>query len=312
MKPLKKFTQYYTDDKNKWEYWEAHRKCILSIIKDRIIDVQGNCDNVAIFGAGHCNDLDLFELSKLYNEILLLDKNTQHMEDGIKSQNLNKNSNSKISIIGGIDFCGITPTFYDDLERLLKDGVKYKNIQKFIRKEANNLSKPSLPLNHRNNFSTVISTAVHSQICIKAVALLGEYIDNYSRKEVLKLNDEIGYLYSKAVKIYNDLIISLANDSGSILFILDHSEISDISKNLKLLPILEQNLNEGKLTDNLVITQNCRVRGSIDCTKDIEKRKKNKAFVEDEEFIHQWLWRFENKKYYLVYAYTIKKGRLIS
>lgn len=301
------------DQNDRWNYWSAHRQALSNIIKEKIIKSHKNSDNIAIFGAGQCNDLDLKSMLLDFKEVYLFDKNKNDIELGIEQQKLSIEQRNKVTIIGDFDFTGISNTFYDELENLLSMKARYKKIVKFIRDEASNLKGPEELEHLTNKFSAVVSSTVHSQLCIDSIKLLNKYCLDYETNSVNKIYDEIRYLYLSAVKIYNDLCLSVIKPDGTLMMAFDLIEVSRIRGSLHLFPIIQVAISKGNPAPIMSLANDYGITGSVEGHKDILLRvDDNLSDGSIEDLVNQkklfnnfWLWHYFDEMIYYVSALTI-------
>lgn len=298
------------DEREKLKYWENHREVTINLILERIKVLENNNGNMAIFGAGRCNDFDIKEILKHTEILYLLDKNKSHIEEGLANQELTENEIKRVKVIDQFDFTGIDNDFYIKVEEMFKQNCKLKNIVKFIRETANKLDTTNLLLKYKESFSIVVSSGVHSQLFCGIMELFEKYIKNYTQKEILNINQEINYLYSSGVIQYNNLLLNVLNSSGEIIYLLDLIEICEEKGTLNLLPMIEKSIKEG---DPEIVNKlsNFLVMGSLQANEDILKRlnhEKLSEFRKTKKYKHKfWIWKFLNDRAYYINAYAINK-----
>lgn len=298
------------NEREKLKYWETHREITTNFIVDRLKVLDNNNGNMAIFGAGRCNDFDIKEILKHTGVLYLLDKNKSHIEEGLANQKLTENEIKRVKVIDEFDFTGIDNDFYVKLEEMFKQNCKLKNIVKLIRETANKLETTNLLQEFKEFFSVVVSSGVHSQLFCKVIEIFDKYLENYTSKEVVKFNEEINYLYSNGVIQYNNLLLNVLNLDGELICLLDLIEICEERGTLKFLPMIEKSIRKGdstitnKLSDFLVT-------GSAHANKDILERLNHEKFSElskNQKYKHKfWIWNFLNDKAYYINAYAINK-----
>lgn len=97
--------------------WKSYRKQLTHYITE---NTQSK-ENIAILGAGRCNDIDLKSLVTHFKEVILLDKDEEGMKEGICNQGLIKAGNLKIK---KVDFLGITDDDYRRFANKLIEAVR--------------------------------------------------------------------------------------------------------------------------------------------------------------------------------------------
>ncbi len=292
-----------------WKDWESHRNMLMKLVNDNVIKIHNNYDNIAIFGAGECDDIDLRFLASRFNEVYLIDKDIQAMESGKINQQLTDLESNKITIVGGFDFAGISKQFYMELEEMLSENQPLETIISYIRNEANMLEMPNELDGLKNKFSAVLSVAVHSQICNRNYVIFNKYYERYNKKELKEIEEELKYLYTQAVKIYNNLLLHVAKADASLLLGLDMIEISEEAGTLEYLPVIAKEIADGDITAITNFAVNYGVLGSLEGQNDINSRidfRSFKEYLSDKKIIQNfWVWNFDSQRAYMIYAYTV-------
>lgn len=301
-----------TNGSEKWEYrkyWKSHRNMLMKLVNDEVIGIHNNNDSIAIFGAGECDDIDLRFLTSRFNEVYLIDKDIQAMENGKTNQQLTDSENSKITIVGGFDFAGVSKQFYVELEELLSKNQSLEMIISFIRNEANMLEMPNDLDGLKNKFTAVLSAAVHSQICNGNYVIFNKYYERYNKDQMKEIEDALKYLYTQAVKMYNNLLLHVAKVDASLLLALDIIEISETAGTLEYLPAIAKGIANGDITAITNLVEQHGVLGSVEGQNDIRGRIDLRNFNEynNEKKIMRnfWIWNFDSQLAYMMDAYTI-------
>lgn len=301
-----------TNGSEKWGYWkpwESHRASLMKLVKDEVIGLHNNDDNIAIFGAGECDDIDLKFLTNRFNEVYLIDMDIQAMENGKINQQLTDLENSKITLSGGFDFSGVSKQFYVELEELLRKNKPLETIISFVRNEANMLKMPNDLDDLKSKFSAVLSAAVHSQICSENYTVFGKYYERYNKQEMKEIEDELKHLYTQAVKIYNNLLLHVAKADASILLGFDMIEISENAGTLEYLPVIMKGIADSDVTAIADLIEQHGVLGSVEGQNDINARidfMNLKEYLNEKKIIRNyWIWNFDSQRAYMMYACTI-------
>lgn len=297
---LKEYNQ--EDREERWELWESHRETVKELQEKNMFSIDRNMDSAIVLGAGGCDDIDLNYLCGKVSKLTLSDIDLESMKNGVEKQNLSQEDYEKIEFIGDIDFTGLEDTdFYSELEKLLVEGQKPKQILKLIMKSIK-LIEDEKSLN-QNTYSLVVSGAVHSQLTTVAVGLLDKYSDKYSKKDHKKIHKDLIYMDDIIALKYNDLIMSLAKEDGIIFSWFDLKEFSERLGNHGDIEEVDKYCKEGDSQKVIeLVTENKFVgfRGYIDLNKRaLEKEPKVKSRV------NFWMWQKSVTKSYLVFSITI-------
>jgi cellobiose-specific phosphotransferase system component IIB len=202
--------------------WESHRRNICNLI-DRIAEPSEQDDqpqNVIIFGAGRCDDLDFSFLDKRFNQIVLADIDSRTVEGAVE-----RLPQEKI-LIKAFDFSGLEQVnYYQNIKALIRDG-NVKKLVRYIRKAALDLKVQQWP---EDKYTVVLSTAVYSQLCyIPSLLILAPYVETFSKKQVEEIKEEIVYLTQIVIANYNRLLTSVCKNRGGIVSVSDVIDLSII------------------------------------------------------------------------------------
>jgi hypothetical protein len=196
-----------------------------------------------------------------------------------------------------------------ELEELLRKNQSLKTIISYIRYEANMLKMPNDLDGLKSKFSAVLSAAVHSQICSENYTVFGKYYERYNKQEMKEIEDELKYLYTQAVKTYNNLLLHVAKADASLLLGFDMIEISENAGTLEYLPVITKGIANGDVAaiENIAVQHG--VLGSVEGQNDINERidfinlKEN--LNEKKMIRNYWVWNFDSQRAYVIYACTI-------
>jgi hypothetical protein len=292
-----------------WAYWESHRNMLMELVHDKAIGIHNNHDKIAIFGAGECDDIDLKFLTSRFNEVYIIDKDIQAMENGRMNQQLTDLENSKIILVGGFDFAGVSKKFYMELEELFRKNKPLITIISYIRNEANKLEMPKDLDSLKNKFLVVLSAAVHSQLCNGIYEIFNRCHERYNKKEIKEIEEALQYLYSKAVIVYNDLLLHVGKADASLLIALDLIEISEAAGTLEYLPAITKGVADTDIAAIADLTAKHGVLGSVEGQDDIISRidfRNFKEYINEKKIIQNfWLWSFDSETTYMMHVYTM-------
>ena len=292
-----------------WKYWESHRDMLMKLVNDNVIGIHNNDDDIAIFGAGECDDIDLKFLTSHFNEIYLIDKDIQAMENGKINQQLTDIENNKITIVGGFDFAGVSKQFYSELEEMLGKNQPLETIIKFIKNEANRLKMPNDLDGLKNKFSAVLSAAVHSQLCSDHYAVFSKYYERFNKMELEEIEKALKNLYTQAVKTYNNLLLHVAKTDASLILALDMIEISEKAGTLEFLPVIAKGIAKVDMTAITNLVEQHGVLGSVEGQSDMNSRidfRNFKEYLNEKKIIQDyWIWNFDSQMAYMMRAYII-------
>lgn len=275
--------------------WSEYREKITNKIFQELKNENGS---LIIFGAGECNDLDLKKFEERFNKITLVDFNLKSLDKAIENYELR---DSKKINIKNCDFLGVTGEVYEKYEKMLIDKQPIKKIIKFLRDEANKIFKSEISFKIQKH-EVGICLGVHSQLTIIFEGILAHYSDYYNQNELKKVHQEIEYMNTKVVKRLNDYILDNITSKAFLGF--DIMEISEIRKNINLIPLIIDYSLEGKFEKlNNEIVNNYLVTGASQGNQDIIERISKKKI--NMICYNTIIWPFNKQKYYLLYLYTV-------
>ncbi len=180
--------------------WQTYRESLTSYIMKQL----PNESEVALWGAGRCNDLDLEVLAKKCESIWLIDKNEEAMRNALKQYGLEENKKIKIKVY---DFTGIKEQVYKDYADILVSEVRKKGLQTNIEELANRaisiLDEVADCLKHNPiDISQIccdytVMIGVHSQLIMmfdwiwQVILQTLEREEERVRQRVIALNEEV-------------------------------------------------------------------------------------------------------------------------
>ncbi|MEG0297637.1 MAG: hypothetical protein RR620_13035 [Clostridium sp.] len=277
--------------------WTEYRKAITNKMLEELDDEN---KSLIIFGAGECNDIDLKRFNKKFNKITLIDFNEIALQGAIEKHKLQNEQGIEFK---KIDFLGVSNATYEEYEEMLINKTPIKKIVKFLRGEANKLLESKIDLNLQKH-EVAICLGVHSQITITFVGVLANYLNNYDKKEIKKVYEEIEYMNTKVAKRLNDCI--LENITSKAIMGFDIMEISKDLGTAILIPSIMDYCSRRDFNNlyDKIVSKNL-ISGASNGNRDIAVR-----MLENEiniECFNTIFWPFNINKCYLLYLYTISK-----
>ena len=197
---------------NAFDEWRTYRKNLTEFI----LSNTSKNKNIAIFGSGRCNDLDLNILVKEYSTIYLYDKDLTAVNEGIKKYELI--GNNKIKVVES-DFLGITEKDYrqfaDQLFRFVKSHSNIYEIVEFVFKKIRVLyDKANLHTVDFGNkiFDNSVIIGVHSQLNSMIEWIWTSILQVINKTDCRVLN-KIHEMNQNYVNKLNDAIINATIDN---------------------------------------------------------------------------------------------------
>jgi hypothetical protein len=155
----------------------------------------------------------------------------------------------------------------------------------------------------------VLSAAVHSQLCNGNYEIFSRYYERYNKEEMKEIEEALKYLYTQAVKTYNNLLLCVAKADASLLLALDIIEISAEAGTLEYLSLIDKAIadEDTKIIANMAVQNG--VLGSVEGQADIIKRINFNMFekyLNEKKVIRNfWIWNFDSQLAYMMDAYTV-------
>ncbi|MFB7640411.1 hypothetical protein [Peribacillus butanolivorans] len=264
--------------------WTKHREQVTGLF-DAVFLKKGLVDNVAIFGAGNCDDLDLDRLATKCNSIYLFDIDIESMKKGTK--NFSESTRNKIKRIE-FDVTGLNKIdFEHKLSFLLERGEKADDIVRFLKDTENQLGQiaDGVFADYINHFDIVATSAIYTQLFYNwAIDTLSEYEHQYEKEELEKIEDGFLDLRDQIVLTLHHSISKCCVENG---FYISWSDI------LKIEPEYMDTFNKG-LNAIFALASNVGYGAALIGIKDfMEKADKS------ELSLRYWPWDFNENKQYL-------------
>ncbi|MBE6035340.1 MAG: hypothetical protein E7222_11690 [Clostridiales bacterium] len=275
----------------RWKRWELHRQMINSILDEQIFSA-ASIKDAAILGAGRCEDIDLKFLLSNVESLTLVDYDYHSMEKAFERQQLSSKEKDKVILRGDIEFTGL---YSEDTMKEITNKIKIKekpeSVIQFIKGKLNAVNRQFNDLLENNQYSLVISGAVHSQLVVPytGIAVMdAEYLD-----ELVK---EAGNVADQLAENFNRSLLSLLKPKGWLFSYFDVMELSDKNNTLQYESIISTlAAQKDYATLNEIICQYGGVAGARHGFEHL--RGLAEKFQPDEK---AWVWNFrDNKKYYV-------------
>lgn len=200
---------------NAYEEWTTYREQLTDYI---IKEARGN-ECIAIFGAGRCNDIDLKHLLAHFNEIVLLDKDKEAMEEGIYRQGV---INSKRIKVKQVDFIGISNEDYRNYADILIKEVRKLGMNTNCQELAQVALKQLKRLEEKTErinidlgiglYETTVVVGVHSQL-LSMLEWIWHIILQTIKQNESSVRAQIIKMNEKYVRRFNDLLIRAAKET---------------------------------------------------------------------------------------------------
>lgn len=283
----------------KYAAWSAYRNGVTGFIQNALSQSPG-AKSIIVFGAGECNDIDLHYLSRTFARVVLTDVDEQSIYDGLARQNIK--DVSKFEVLQA-EYTGLESVgFFDTLAALCSDNTPIAQISEFIQNALKNVRAVDMSELSADGFDIVLSCPVYTQIVFSQAEVLMEILAHYStytHSDMLKLLESFSSCMPALIQNYNDLLISAAKSSGSLVVLADVIEAHPSDELLQTIgAILSAQPVDSHALEHLTHSRGLKfgVLGRDDLL--------NKA---DEADCLWALWPFDEHRHYLVYGTFSRK-----
>ncbi len=192
--------------KNAWDEWQPYRQAVTMYLIEHIRDKS----EIAIFGAGRCNDIDLRLLLKHFEKVVLVDLDLQSMQEALKKQEV---ENEPRIILEIANFVGISPNDYRSFADTLVYTVRQKGLETSMDeltsvaiRELNKLTQKvmgeTLTFNAYKNIAVI---GIHSQLIAmldwiwQAILQTLGREEQYVRQQIMGMNTTIIQRFNTAL-----------------------------------------------------------------------------------------------------------------
>jgi hypothetical protein len=212
----------------RWLEWEGHRNEIKLLVSHSLSDA-GELGRAIVLGAGNCDDLDLHFLCDAFSQLTLVDIDTLSLQEGVNR--VAPDLLGRIELLGNIDFTKLDQVnFYSRFTDLLEKKASPQELNFFLTNIPSEILSCPLLKKWEGQFSVVISSAVYTQIFyIHVLTLFGVHVSNYTAEEVRGILGLLGELRNSMLKAYNDLMVSLLEEGGTIIVWSDVVKFDEMS-----------------------------------------------------------------------------------
>ncbi|MCY9659476.1 hypothetical protein P5G65_23500 [Paenibacillus chondroitinus] len=282
-------------DTRRWLDWDVHRGQIVLLI-NKAISSQQDVEEALIIGAGNCDDLDLIFLSRIFSKIILMDIDTESLQKGICR--LDINLQKQFQLLGGTDLSKLDQIdFYKQFIELLENKSTASKLGLFMKVISEEIINIEILDEWKGQFSTVISSAVYTQIFyIHVLSLFWPYANNYSPEEISDIVEQVRQLRDQIIRSYNDLIMSLAKPGGTVIVWTDALRI-DVENPFPEDEFYLLKTEEERVEYLFKMTEAQGRDVAILGLKDLHDKISSQG-----RHLSSWIWPFSNDKHYITFG----------
>jgi hypothetical protein len=280
-------------DSSRWLKWLNHRTEISNLVSKTLTYVD-NRENVIIFGAGNCDDLNLSYFTDQFRYVWLADVDLLSMNEALK--NLESSLISHLQLVP-TDFTKLDQIdFYDRFKIMLTEKANVEQVILFLKHSGQQIAQIELLPHLKSSFQVVISSAVYTQLFyIQALSMFAEHIKNYNKEEIADIISALLELRTQIITEYNDLLISLLAPSGRIIVWTDVSKIDSngaFNETIYALPTESERLK--------YIMSEVKDNGREDALYGLEDMQKR--FRTENRMFQHWIWPYSEKNHCITFG----------
>lgn len=185
--------------------WAAYREAVTAYILAQTTDFE----EIAVFGAGRCNDINLAKLAERFERVILLDKDREAMQEALEYYQLEQNA--QIQLIE-MDFLGVSEDDFRTYAQLVRqcftDSAGKFNVEPVISylDEAKHLIKAYNMDLAKNQYKNIILIGVHSQLNIYFAHIWSLYSNAFKLMDH-RVHDKVKELNEIAARKLNHAVI---------------------------------------------------------------------------------------------------------
>lgn len=271
---------------NAYEHWKEYREQLTQFLIEEI-EIG---DEIAILGAGACNDIDLKALLPYISHIKLIDCNKEALEEAVLNYGIPE---ERVELVEW----NVWDIDYTKFEEKLNQEVSIEEVVLFLEKETKKMIKQSLP---EWNVDVIINIGLYSQLNALLASMFYIKREPYSLSEREQMNRMLSYMNQESVKKINDWIFA---HSKRAVIGYEYAVFETNEKGNKECQELMWALNTGQidLLDSMKIS---RVEGGWQGESDLARRYRQKEIrlCLDRYF----LWNFIPQKQYIMQCYVVR------
>lgn len=252
-----------------FQRWEEYRR----EITNKIINSVKCFENIVIFGAGCCNDLDLSLIEKKFDQITLVDIDCLSMKEGLKKYSLVDSDKIKLATI---DLLGITENDYLEYSRIIETTllsskssiVDSRSIVDKLTVFSNKINNHKIDLGSIK-YKNGIVICLHSQINIYFAEIWNIYCQAFSKTDNLSVIEKIMKMNEEVARKINDFI--LQNVDGNVYFGFE-TEIVGLKRRIEGAYQAENDFQKRKASREIEYVDLIQVKWplKIDCTYNVK------------------------------------------
>jgi hypothetical protein len=284
-------------DSSRWLKWHNHRMEISNLVSKTLAYV-GDRENVIIFGAGNCDDLNLSYFTDQFRYVWLADVDLTSMKEALKS--LESSLLNQLQLVP-TDFTKLDQIdFYDRFKILLNEKANVEQIILFLNHSGQQIAQIELLPHLKSSFQVVVSSAVYTQLFyMQALSMFAEYIKNYNKEEIADIISALLELRSQIITEYNDLLVSLLAPSGRIIVWTDVSKIDSNGAFNEAIYALPSESDRFQY-----IMSQVKVNGREDALYGLEDMQKR--FRTENRVFQHWIWPYSEKNHCITFGISGK------
>ena len=198
----------------RWDLWSQHRKQVSALFEHAFSKCL-TVNQIAIFGAGNCDDLDLEKLAARCQSIHLFDIDLESMEKGVG--NLSSETREKIRLVK-LDVTGLDRIHIEaELTRLFVNRVDASEITAYLKMVEGKMANLSAEVfaEYQNQFDVVATSAIYTQLFYNwGLAVLEKHRSYYHNDAVENIKESLLDVRDRIIMVLQDSLFSSCTEKG--------------------------------------------------------------------------------------------------
>ena len=199
---------------SRWDLWSQHRKQVSALFEHAFSKCL-SVNQIAIFGAGNCDDLDLEKLAMRCQSIHLFDIDLESMEKGVEK--LSSETREKIRLVK-LDVTGLDRIHIEEeLTRLFVNRAEASEITAYLKMAEGKTAKLSAEVfaEYQSRFDIVATSAIYTQLFYNwGLAVLEKHRSYYQDDELGDIKDSLLDLRDRIIMELQDSLFFCCTKNG--------------------------------------------------------------------------------------------------
>ncbi|GAA4857204.1 hypothetical protein GCM10023310_40400 [Paenibacillus vulneris] len=277
--------------------WGTHRFHIRQLVTHAVDQLQVK-DKAVVLGAGTHGDVDLPELANQFMQVLVLDTESNALEDIIESSG--GLLSGKMKSVTHVDYtCLDQVQFYETWEEMLLNQAPAAEMAAYIKDCSFRVRHREAFPQWKKSFALVVSSSVHTQLFyIHALTQFAGYADQYEEADVRLVIEALAYLRDSLVTDYNKLLSTLLKPGGRLVMWSDMIRLDEHNEAL-LETLYQLKTEEERLRFLFQAFGQYGMEAAVLGLKDLHDQ-----LLPDHRLFKCWVWMSDQDKKYITAGFS--------